>query len=148
MAGWCFLLPVFPLRLDLLFLLAPWWKLLRDHLEIQKEENAMKIWILYYQSIIDSLSFHSDYYCFRRQSYPLLASIVVGISDVVIGGCGCNDGGDGRGVLGAYVVISTRLGAVVFPTVLAQKHRLLVIGKLSSATLLVVLVAHQTGKVG
>ena len=91
-------------------------------------------------------------YCLPR-SYPLFAGVVVGVSDIVLvvvvvgGGGGCHGGGDSRGMFGTHVVVSASLGAVGFSTVLAQKHRLLIIRELSSTALLVVLVAHQTGEV-
>lgn len=84
-------------------------------------------------------------------SYPLFAGVVVGVSDIVLAVAvsgGCHGGGDGWGVFGTHVVVSASLRAVGFSTVLAQKHRLLIVRKLSSTTLLVILVAHQTGKVG
>lgn len=82
-------------------------------------------------------------------SYPLLASVVVSVRDAVLAiSGGCDGGGDNRRVLSTHMVISSSLGAVRFSTVLAQKHRLLIIRKLSSTALLVILVAHQTGKVG
>lgn len=84
--------------------------------------------------------------------YPLFAGVVVGVSYtvlvVVVVVSGGGHGGDGWGVFGTHVVVSASLGTVAFSTVLAQKHRLLIIRELSSTTLLVVLVAHQTGKVG
>lgn len=87
-----------------------------------------------------------------RWSYPLFAGVVVGVSDIVLvvggGGGGRHGGGDGRGVFGAYMVVPASLGAIGFPTVLAEKHRLLIIRELSSTTLLVILVPHQTGEMG
>ena len=46
------------------------------------------------------------------------------------------------------MIVSASIGAVGFSTALAQKHRLLIVRELSPTTFLVVLVAHQTGKVG
>lgn len=84
----------------------------------------------------------------RRSSYPLFAGVVVCVSDIVLVVVGGGGGGDSRGVFGTHMVVSASLGAVGFSTVLTQKHRLLIVRELAATTFLVVLVAHQTGKVG
>lgn len=80
--------------------------------------------------------------CLPGWSYPLFAHVVVGVGDIVLavgvggGGGHCHGGGGGggdiRSVLGAHVVVSASLGAVGFSTVLAQKHRPVIVRELTS----------------
>lgn len=86
-------------------------------------------------------------------SYPLFAGVIVAIRGVLaVGGGyrggGGGGGGDGWGMFGTHVVVTACFGAVGLSTVVAWKHGFLVVWELSPAAFLVVLVAHQAGKVG